>query len=150
MTVTKRKIAKKIAKNIQINESESLAIANGFFEIIKSNLAQHIVKISGFGSFHRTITVQRIGRNPKTKEKKEISKSKDESLFKKSKEISIELEKISENQKKTKIKLDEILSNIPNIPNFDVPDGKDENDNVEVLKSGEITEFDFEPNLITN
>ena len=78
-------------------------------------------------------------------EKKEISKSKDESLFKKSKEISIELEKISENQKNTKIKLDEILSNIPNIPNFDVPDGKDENDNVEVLKSGEITEFDFEP-----
>ena len=78
-------------------------------------------------------------------EKKEISKSKDESLFKKSKEISIELEKISENQKKTKIKLDEILSNIPNIPNFDVPDGKDESDNVEVLKSGKITEFDFEP-----
>ena len=78
-------------------------------------------------------------------EKKEISKSKDESLFKKSKEISIELENISENQKNTKGKLDEILSNIPNIPNFDVPDGKDENDNVEVLKSGEITEFDFEP-----
>ena len=78
-------------------------------------------------------------------EKKEISKSKDVSLFKKSKEISIELEKISENQKKTKIKLDEILSNIPNVPNFDVPDGKDENDNVEVLKSGKITEFDFEP-----
>ncbi len=34
------------------------------------------------------------------KEKKDISKSKDESLFKKSKEISIELEKISDNQKK--------------------------------------------------
>jgi len=78
-------------------------------------------------------------------EKKEISKSKDESLFKKSKEISFELEKISENQKKTKIKLDEILSNIPNIPNLDVPNGKDENDNVEVLKSGKITEFDFKP-----
>jgi len=78
-------------------------------------------------------------------EKKEISKSKDESLFKKSKEISIELEKISENQKNTKGKLDEILSNIPNIPNLDVPDGKDENDNIEVLKSGKITEFDFKP-----
>ena len=78
-------------------------------------------------------------------EKKEISKSKDESLFKKSKEISIELEKISENQKNTKGKLDEILSNIPNIPNLDVPDGKDENDNVEVLKSGKITDFDFKP-----
>ena len=34
------------------------------------------------------------------KEKKDISKSKDESLFKKSKEISTNLEKISENQKK--------------------------------------------------
>ena len=78
-------------------------------------------------------------------EKKEISKSKDESLFKKSKEISIELEKISENQKHAKNKLDKILSNIPNIPNLDVPDGKDENDNVEVLKSGKITEFDFKP-----
>ena len=78
-------------------------------------------------------------------EKKEISKSKDESLFKKSKEISIELEKISENQKNAKGKLDEILSNIPNIANLDVPDGKDENDNVEVLKSGKITDFDFKP-----
>ena len=78
-------------------------------------------------------------------EKKEISKSKDESLFKKSKEISIELEKISENQKHAKNKLDKILSNIPNIPNLDVPDDKDENDNVEVLKSRKITEFDFKP-----
>ena len=43
------------------------------------------------------------------KEKKDISKSKDESLFKKSKEISIELEKISEQQKNTKTELDNIL-----------------------------------------
>ena len=64
----KKKNRKNIAKNIQINESESLTIANSFFEIIKSNLAQHIVKISGFGSFQRKSTIQRIGRNPKTKE----------------------------------------------------------------------------------
>jgi seryl-tRNA synthetase len=79
------------------------------------------------------------------KEKKEISKSKDESLFKKSKEISTELEKISESQKQTKIQLDGILSNIPNIPHSDVPNGKDENDNIEVLRSGKIPEFDFKP-----
>ncbi len=79
------------------------------------------------------------------KEKKDISKSKDESLFKKSKEISIELEKITEQQKKTKTELDNILSNIPNIPHQDVPNGKDENDNVEVLKAGKIPEFDFKP-----
>ncbi len=37
------------------------------------------------------------------KEKKDISKSKDESLFKKSKEISSELEKVSDKQKKLKL-----------------------------------------------
>ena len=79
------------------------------------------------------------------KEKKDISKSKDESLFKKSKEISIDLEKISENQKKIKVELDNVLMNIPNIPHPDVPDGKDENDNIEVSKKGKIPEFDFKP-----
>ncbi len=79
------------------------------------------------------------------KEKKDISKSKDESLFKKSKEISTELEKIAEQQKNTKIELDNILSSIPNIPHQDVPNGKDENDNVEVLKAGKVPEFDFKP-----
>ena len=79
------------------------------------------------------------------KEKKDISKSKDESLFKKSKEISTELEKISEQQKKTKTELDNILSSIPNIPHQDVPNGKDESDNVEVLKAGKVPEFDFKP-----
>ena len=79
------------------------------------------------------------------KEKKDISKSKDESLFKKSKEISIELEKIAEQQKNTKTELDNILSSIPNIPHQDVPNGKDENDNLEVLKAGKVPEFDFKP-----
>jgi seryl-tRNA synthetase len=79
------------------------------------------------------------------KEKKDISKSKDESLFKKSKEISIDLEKISENQKKIKVELDNVLMNIPNIPHPDVPDGKDENDNIEISKKGKIPEFDFKP-----
>jgi len=79
------------------------------------------------------------------KEKKDISKSKDETLFKKSKEISIELETVSENQKKVKDELDNILSNIPNIPHSDVPNGNDEGDNVEIGKSGTIPEFGFKP-----
>ena len=79
------------------------------------------------------------------KEKKDISKSKDESLFKRSKEISKKLDKITDEQKKIKNQLDVILSNIPNIPHSDVPDGKDENNNVEISKSGKITNFDFKP-----
>ncbi len=79
------------------------------------------------------------------KEKKDISKSKDESLFKKSKEISDKIEKISDEQKKIKRNLEEILSNIPNIPNKDVPNGKNEDDNIELSKSGKIPKFDFKP-----
>jgi seryl-tRNA synthetase len=79
------------------------------------------------------------------KEKKDISKSKNKSLFEKSKKISIEIEKISKLQLLAKIKLDNILSSIPNIPHNDVPIGKDENSNVEISKSGEIAEFNFNP-----
>ena len=79
------------------------------------------------------------------KEKKEISKSKDKSLFAKSKEISSDIDKITDQQKKIKLDLDKILSNIPNIPHPDVPNGKSENDNIEITKSGQIPKFDFNP-----
>ena len=78
-------------------------------------------------------------------EKKSISKSKDESLFKKSKEISIQIEELSKKQKIIKDKLDNILSSIPNVPLNDVPVGKDENDNKEVNKVGKINKFSFKP-----
>ena len=79
------------------------------------------------------------------KEKKDISKSKDKSLFTKSKEISVSIEKIVDEQKIIKKDLEQILSNIPNIPHSDVPIGKDENDNVEINKKGELPKFDFKP-----
>ena len=79
------------------------------------------------------------------KEKKDISKSKDKSLFAKSKEISESIDNISEKQRKIKLNLEKLLSNIPNIPHADVPTGKDENDNIEVMKSGKIPKFDFDP-----
>lgn len=41
--------------------------------------------------------------------------------------------------------LREILLNIPNIPNEAVPYGKDDSDNPEVRKWGELPKFDFEP-----
>ncbi len=79
------------------------------------------------------------------KQKKDISKSKDKSLFEESKKISLEIDEISEKQKKIKSELENILSNVPNIPHPDVPDGKDENDNKEISKSGDIPKFDFNP-----
>ena len=66
------------------------------------------------------------------KEKKDISKSKDKSLFAKSKEISDSIDQINEQQKKIKLTLDNILSNIPNVPHTDVPEGKSEKDNTKI------------------
>ena len=79
------------------------------------------------------------------KEKKDISKSKDKKLFQKSKDISIEIEKIRKLQSDIKGELDRLLSTIPNIPHGDVPVGPDESANVEILKSGLIPEFKFKP-----
>ncbi|WP_027306945.1 serine--tRNA ligase [Candidatus Pelagibacter communis] len=79
------------------------------------------------------------------KEKKDISKSKDQSLFEKSKKITVEIDNISKLQAGVKNELETILSSIPNIPNPDVPTGKDENSNVEISKSGTIPNFKFKP-----
>ena len=77
------------------------------------------------------------------KEKKDISKSKDKTLFKKSKDISTQIDKLSKTQLEVKNKLDKILSTIPNLPLSDVPTGKDENSNLEVSKAGVIPNFNF-------
>jgi len=77
------------------------------------------------------------------KEKKNISKLKDKALFEKSKNISVEIEKINNLQSAVKKQLETILSSIPNIPYQDVPIGKDENSNIEISKSGVIPNFTF-------
>ena len=77
------------------------------------------------------------------KEKKDISKSKDKTLFKKSKDISAKIDKLSKTQLEVKNKLDQILSTLPNLPLDDVPTGKDENSNLEVSKVGIIPKFNF-------
>ena len=59
-------------------------------------------------------------------EKRKLSKSKEQSNFEKSKDISRQIDKILLEQKKTQEKIDQIVSNLPNIPNEDVPIGKDE------------------------
>ena len=41
-------------------------------------------------------------------------------------------------------KLDALVQGIPNIPDADVPEGQDEDDNVEIRRWGTINQFDFE------
>ncbi|RZO62204.1 MAG: serine--tRNA ligase [Candidatus Pelagibacterales bacterium] len=78
-------------------------------------------------------------------EKKTISKSKDTKNFEKSKELTKDIIEINDKQLVIQKKINSIISNIPNIPLDDVPVGKDENFNVEILKFGNISNFDFKP-----
>ena len=65
-------------------------------------------------------------------EKKNISKSKDQKLFEKSKELSVKIDEINKSQLKLQNQIDNILSSIPNIPLSDVPIRQAENTNVEI------------------
>ena len=76
-------------------------------------------------------------------EKKAISKTKDESQFKKSKKISAEIENLEESLKETQSKINPILNFLPNLALEDVPLGKDEKSNKELKKIGKIPQFNF-------
>ena len=77
-------------------------------------------------------------------EKKIISQKKNESQFKRSKEISSEIEKINKNQVEIKKKISQLINKLPNVALDDVPIGKDENFNIEIKKINETPIFDFE------
>ena len=103
------------------------------------------INVDGILSLDESNRKYILQREVLEKEKKEISKSKDIKLFKKSKNISIEIEKINKLQIVIKEELEFILASIPNIPHQDVPIGKDENSNVEISKNGTIPKFTFNP-----
>ena len=54
------------------------------------------------------------------------------------------ISRFDERRKELDNKLETLLIELPNFPMDDVPTGKDENDNVEVSKSGEPRKFNFE------
>ncbi len=76
-------------------------------------------------------------------EKKSLSKIKDKSNFKKSKDISEKIEKIISEQDTSQKKLNEILYSLPNIADKTVPIGKNEKDNKLIKKVGELRKFSF-------
>ena len=87
INLTKKDLTNSIYMQIGFSKLVSESLINEFFSLILSNLKKEkIVKISNFGTFILRGKNPRIGRNPKTKEKKEISK-RNVVLFKPSKEF---------------------------------------------------------------
>lgn len=77
-----------------------------------------------------------------------IKDKKSDEFIKKTKEVSEIKSKISnleESINQLYLGIDEILHNLPNIPDESVPVGFDENSNKEIKKEGKIRDFEFEP-----
>ena len=114
-------------------------------DLFKSSLKKRLLKIDIDEILELDIKNRKLIQEKENleKEKKDISKSKDKTLFKKSKDISTKIDKLSKTQLEVKNKLDQILSTLPNLPLNDVPTGKDDNSNLEVSKVGIIPKFNF-------
>ena len=56
-----------------------------------------------------------------------------------------EIARLEEEAKAEDVRLRDLLMGLPNAPYDDVPDGADEDDNVELHRSGDIPSFDFDP-----
>ena len=87
INLTKRDLVKIIYMQIGFSKKISEIMIDEFFSLLLLNLQnEKIIKLSKFGTFSIRIKNSRIGRNPKTKENKEISK-RNVVLFKPSKEF---------------------------------------------------------------
>lgn len=60
-------------------------------------------------------------------------------------EIKQKWESLEQRERESVSVLDDLLASLPNIPSHETPDGKDEHDNLEILKWGDIPSFDFKP-----
>tara|TARA_B100001540_G_C15737204_1_gene610474 strand:+ start:616 stop:915 length:300 start_codon:yes stop_codon:yes gene_type:complete len=87
INLTKQEIVNSIYMQIGYSKKISENFLEDFFELIFESLKKNNkVKIAKFGTFEIRFKKSRIGRNPKTREKKTISERK-VILFKPSKEL---------------------------------------------------------------
>ena len=87
INLTKKDLINIIYMQVGFSKQITESLVEEFFSIIISNLSKKkTIKISKFGTFLIRSKNSRVGRNPKTKEEKEISK-RDVVLFKPSKEF---------------------------------------------------------------
>ena len=94
INLTKHEIVNSIFMQIGYSKKVSETLLEDFFDIILQSLKKNKkVKIAKFGTFELRKKKSRIGRNPKTKEKKIISE-RNVILFKPSKELKKKINQI--------------------------------------------------------
>ena len=96
INLTKKDLVNQVYMQIGFSKRISESLIDDFFSMIITNLInEKKLKISNFGTFHIRKKKSRIGRNPKTKEEKNISE-RNVVLFKPSKDFKEFINKADE------------------------------------------------------
>ena len=89
INLTKKELVNQVYMQIGFSKQIAESLIEDFFSLIILNLKKEgIIKISKFGTFSIRTKKSRIGRNPKTKVEKNISK-RNVVLFKPSKDLKV-------------------------------------------------------------
>lgn len=127
------------------------------FEEIKNILVHRGEELSGLDKFEELDRKRRVlireteqlkkVRNDVSKKIAELKREKknaDEFILE-MRNVGDKIKAFDDELREVEEELQQILLQIPNIPHESVPIGKDENDNVEVRKWGDVRQFSFEP-----
>jgi len=96
INLTKKDLVNQVYMQIGFSKQVSESLIDEFFSLITENLLNEgKIKLSKFGTFYIRSKKSRLGRNPKTKEIKIISK-REVVLFKPSKEFKNFINEINE------------------------------------------------------
>lgn len=90
---------------------------------------------------------QKARQNAKNKEIPALKKAGQDvsAVFEELKEIARRIKEDDARQAELEKELEDVLLAIPNLPNERVPVGRDDSENLEMRRSGEPTQFPFEP-----
>ena len=93
------------------------------------------------------VEVLKAERNKASQEVARLKKAGEdaEAIVLEMRQVGDKIAVLDEELRQVEKDLEAFLLDIPNVPNGSVPVGKDEDDNPEVRKWGEVPEFDFEP-----
>lgn len=115
-----------------------------------SGMSAEVLKIDGErrGRIHAAETAQ-ADQNKASKEVGAAKAKGDEAAFEQLRatvaEKKAEVAQMQTEAKELDQKLTDLLMGLPNLPMDDVPDGADEDDNIEIHRWGEPKSFDFQP-----
>ena len=79
------------------------------------------------------------------RKRKEIARERTPEAIDKGRQMRDDIRTLEEKLRNLDCQLDDLLLQVPNIPDPSVPIGQDENDNILVRSWGELPSFDFEP-----